>query len=180
MRSASTVKVHPGSHEVVLLDDGVTTVNPDGSSKRIVTLVRWALNTEGRDALMQTRLPAGGRVNVLEAYAVKKNGERQDASSTQGGMVRFRGLEVGSITVLQYAHYAPPPRFLPNEYVDHWQFQGVNAQVELSRWRLVLPKDRALNVETHGPVSSSSEVSASPRCGRSRSRARRRCSPSRR
>jgi tetratricopeptide (TPR) repeat protein len=154
VRAADKIKVHPGSHYVVLVDDEVTTVNADGSSKRIVTFVAQAATTEGRDALIQHKLPPGGRVNVIEAYALKKNGERQEASSIQGGVVRFRGFEVGSIAVLQYTHYAPAPRFLPNEYVEQWRFQSLNAQVEMSRWRLILPKDRALNVETRGPVQS--------------------------
>ena len=158
IRSAEKVTVHPGSHVVVLLDEEVTTVNPDGSSKRIVTSVEQAVNTEGRDALIQARLPKGGRVTVLEAYAVKKDGERQEASSMTGGTVRFRGLEVGSIVVLQYAHYAPPPRFLPNEFVGQWRFQKVSAQVESSRWWLVLPRERKLKVEVRGSIGQKSET----------------------
>ncbi len=73
-------------------------------------------------------------------------------------MVRFRSFEVGSIAVLQFAHYAPAPAFLPNEYVEQWHFQQPSAQVEASRWRLVLPKDRVLNVETRGPVERAAEV----------------------
>jgi predicted Zn-dependent protease len=158
VQSAASVKVHAGSHVVVLLDDEVVTVNADGSSKRIVTLVSQAVTTDGRDTMIQARLPASGKVAVLEAYAVRKSGERQDASSITGGLVRFRGLEVGSITVVQYAHFAPAPRFLPNEYVQEWHFQATNAQVESSRWRLVMPPGRDLTVQTHGPVERSTEV----------------------
>src|SRR5262249_6304733 len=112
--------------------------------------------TEGRDALIQASIPMG-RVNVIEAYAIKKNGQRQEASSIERGSVRFRSFEVGSIAVLQYAHYAPAPQFLPNEFVQQWRFQAPSAQVELSRWRIVLPKDRALNVETRGPIQRAAE-----------------------
>jgi tetratricopeptide (TPR) repeat protein/transglutaminase-like putative cysteine protease len=157
VRSADKVEVHPGSHSVVLLDDEVTTVNPDGSSKRVVTTVTQAVTTEGRDAILQAHLPRG-KVTVLDAYSLRKDGERQEASSIADGLVRFRGLEVGSITVLQYVHYAPPPRFLPNEYVEQWRFQGVSAQIESSRWWLVLPRERALNVELRGPVEQKAEV----------------------
>jgi tetratricopeptide (TPR) repeat protein/transglutaminase-like putative cysteine protease len=158
VRSADHVTVHPGSHLVVLLDDEVTTVNPDGSSKRVVTQVARAVNTEGRDALIHSRLPTHGKVKVLEAYSIKKGGERQEASSVGAGSLRFRSLDVGSIVVEQYVHYTPPPRFLPNEYVEQWKFQSINAQVELSRWRLVTAKDRELNVELRGPVERKSEI----------------------
>ncbi len=72
--------------------------------------------------------------------------------------MRFRNFEVGSIAVLQYAYYAPPPRFLPNEFVAQWRFQTPSAQEETTRWRLVLPKDKALNVETRGPIERREEV----------------------
>jgi tetratricopeptide (TPR) repeat protein len=157
IKSAATVKVHPGSHAVALLQDGVTTVNSDGSTKRIVTMVMEAVTTDGRDALIQAHVPAG-RATVLEAYAISKSGARQDAASIQGGIVRFRGLEVGSITVIQYAHFATAQRFLPNEYAGEWRFSAVNTQIEASRWRLVLPKDRALNVEVRGPVERGEEI----------------------
>jgi tetratricopeptide (TPR) repeat protein len=158
VRSAEKVKPHSGSQLAVLMDDEVTTVNPDGSSKRVVTHVAQAFNTDGRDALISARLPQSGKLTVLEAYSVSKSGERQEASSISAGNVRFRSLDVGSITVLQYVHYAPAAKFLPNEYVETWNFQVMNAQVESSRWRLVLPRERALNVELRGPVESTSEV----------------------
>jgi tetratricopeptide (TPR) repeat protein/transglutaminase-like putative cysteine protease len=158
VRSADKVKVHAGSHLVVLLDDEVTAVNPDGSSKRIVTQVMQAVSTDGRDALIQAPLPTSGRLNVMEAYSIRKGGERQEASSIQGGVVRFRSLEVGSITVMQYTHFAPPPRFLPTEYVGQRPFQAVNGQVQAARWRLVLPKDRALDVAVRGPIEHGAEV----------------------
>ncbi len=160
IRSADKVKVHPGSHEIVLLDDEVTTVNPDGSSKRIITMVAKAVTTEGRDALIQASIPSR-RVTSLEAYSVKKNGERQEASSIQGGTVRFRGLEVGSIAVLKYAYYAPPPGFLPNEYVGKWLFQAPNAQVE----QLAVAPRAA---EGQGPQRGDARPDRAPRGGRRR------------
>jgi tetratricopeptide (TPR) repeat protein len=158
VRSAAHVKVHPGSHVVVLLDDQVSTVNADGSNKAIVTRVSQAVTTTGRDALIQAPLHASGRVVVTEAYAIQKNGERQDAASIQGGIIRFRNLDVGSITVLKYASFAPRRRFLPNEYASEQHFQMANAQIESSRWRIVLPKDHTLQAETRGPVERAEEV----------------------
>jgi transglutaminase-like putative cysteine protease/tetratricopeptide (TPR) repeat protein len=158
VRSVDKITVNPGSHVVMLIEDEVTTVNPDGSSKRVITNVAQAVTTEGRDALIQARLPGYGKVTVLDAYAISKDGERHEASSITNGTIRFRGFEVGSISVLQYVHYAPPPRFLPNEYAAQWRFQRVNAQIEQSRWAVALPKDRALQIELRGPVEQSAEV----------------------
>ncbi|MEP7120022.1 MAG: transglutaminase domain-containing protein [Byssovorax sp.] len=159
VRSAERVTVHPGSHYVVLLDDEVTTVNADGSSRRIVTFVAQAITTEGRDALIQARLPGSGKVRMIESYAVRKDGERQEVSSLTGGMVRYRNLDVGSIVVRQYVHYAPPPSFLPNEYAStRFSFQQMNAQVEKARWCLILGKERTLNLRKRGEVETKHET----------------------
>jgi tetratricopeptide (TPR) repeat protein len=159
VRSAEHVVVHPGSHYVVLLDDEVTTVNADGSSRRIVTFVGQAITTEGRDALIQARLPGSGKVRMIESYAVRKDGERQEVSSLTGGMVRYRNLDVGSIVVRQYVHYAPPPPFLPNEYAaQRFSFQQQNAQVEKARWCLILGKERTLNQHKRGDVEIKHET----------------------
>ncbi len=159
VRSADTVVVHPGSHYVVLLEDEVTTVNPDGSSRRIETFVAQALTTEGRDALIQAHLPTSGKVRMIESYAVRKDGERQEVSSLTGGMVRYRNLDIGSVVVRQFVHYAPPPPFLPNEYAaQRFSFQQQNAQVEKARWVLILGKDRSLNVRKRGDVDEKHET----------------------
>lgn len=157
IRAGDKIEPHPGSHYVVLLDDEVTTVHPDGSSKRVITVVSRVANTEGRDALIQARLPTRGKVTVREAYSVRKDGERQEASSITGGLVRFRGLDVGSTTVISYVHYAPPSRFLPNEFVADWRFSRVNAEVAAARWTLVMPKDRPLKVELRGTIQQKRE-----------------------
>jgi tetratricopeptide (TPR) repeat protein len=159
VRSADHLTIHPGSHYVVLLDDEVTTVNADGSSRRIVTYVAQAITTEGRDTLIQARLPTSGKVRMIESYAVRKDGERQEVSSLTGGMVRYRNLDVGSIVVRQYVHYAPPPPFLPNEYASQrFNFQQMNAQVEKARWCLILGKERTLNLHKRGDVETKRET----------------------
>lgn len=158
VRSASRVVPHAGSHYVVLLDDEVTTVNSDGSSRNIVTFVAQALNTEGRDALIQVRLPGSGKVRMVESYAIRKDGERQEVSSLSGGILRYRNLDVGSIVVRQFVHYAPPQPFLPNEYASQFSFQQLNAQVESSRWRLILDRGRKLNVFKRGAVESTTAI----------------------
>ena len=111
--SAGKISVDPGSHFAVLLDDDVTEVNADGSSKRMVTIVRQALTENGRDAIIQAKLPGFGRVKVLDAYSLKHGGDRQEASSVSNALVRFRSLDIGSIVVLRYVHYSPAGRFPP-------------------------------------------------------------------
>lgn len=141
-----------GSQVVFLLDDEVTDVHADGSSTRVVTTVEKAVNDQGRDALTQASVPTQGRVKLLKAYAVSKDGERQEASSVRNGVFRFRKLQVGSTVVLQYIHYAPAAHFLPNEFISDWSFESAAREHVLSHWTLVLPKDRVLHVWINGDV----------------------------
>ncbi|MFZ9887895.1 MAG: hypothetical protein ACO3JL_10370, partial [Myxococcota bacterium] len=155
--NASNIARLPGAQVLMLLDDEVTEVNQEGSAKRIVTHVSLALNKQGADDLIRASIPTSGKQRILQAYSIKPNGERQEASSIRHGTVRFRSLEVGSIVVLQYVHYARPQSFLPNHYVGDWYFQGVARQSERSRWVLVLPEDRHLSVSVQGQVASREE-----------------------
>jgi cellulose synthase operon protein C len=153
--AAARCEVFAGSQAVLLLDHEVTEIGNDGSAKRIVTEVTRAESIQAVDGLTKVDLPRSGTLRVLQAYALSPRGERQEASSIQGSTLRFRKLEPGSITVLQYTHYQPPGAFLPNHFAETWMLQGVRAQHENSTWVLVYPKTRHLTVETKGEVKSS-------------------------
>ncbi|MBX3275886.1 MAG: hypothetical protein KF729_36850 [Sandaracinaceae bacterium] len=148
---ALAVEVDPGAHTVLLLDDEVTTVQEDGSARRRVTQVSLAATTTGRDELIQSRVPPGAR--VLRAFSVDPDGRRQEASSIRGGVIRFRGLVVGSRVAVQYAWHAPPPRFLPNHFVGSWYFQGPHRQLGVARWVLQVPAGRELALYVNGPIT---------------------------
>jgi transglutaminase-like putative cysteine protease len=135
---------------VLVLDDEVTTVQQDGSSMRRITQVHLAVTTDGRDALIRNRVPSNAR--ILQAFSVSPDGERQEASSIRGGVIRFRGLETGSRVVLQYVFHDPPPRFLPNHFVSSWLFQGLHRQLGEARWVVQVPAGRELAVHVQGPV----------------------------
>jgi cellulose synthase operon protein C len=155
--SADSVTPRSGAHVVTLLEDEVTEVSQEGTAKRVVTQVSLAVSEAGRDQLIQARVPSDGRVRILSAYSMGIGGERQEASSIRGGIVRFRQLTAGSVVVLQYVHYAHSKRFLPNHFVAERYLQGVNRQVVSSRWTLILPKDRHLSVDVHKDVQQREE-----------------------
>ncbi len=147
---AMEVEVDPGAHTVLLLDDEVTTVQQDGSARHRITQVSLATTTTGRDELIQNRVPASAR--VLRAFSVDPAGRRQEASSIRGGVIRFRGLDVGSKVVLQYVYHSAPPQFLPNHYVGSWLFQGVHRQLGVARWVVQIPAGRELAMHVQGPI----------------------------
>jgi tetratricopeptide (TPR) repeat protein len=146
------LKAHPGAQAALLMDHEVTEVNADGSARRVVTQVAQAVDEKGRDGLTHERLPMQGQLKILRAYSLTDKGERQEASSIRGGEVRFRNLQIGSKTVVQYIHYMPQGHFLPNAFATQWYFQTVGRQHEDSTWVVVLPRGRKVHVEIVGPV----------------------------
>jgi hypothetical protein len=118
----------------------------------VVTEVNLALDERGRDLMTHEVTPTHGAVKMLHAYAVDEKGERQEASSIRTGEVRFRNLQVGSRTVLQYIHYMPAPRFLPGAFMSAWYFQSAGRQHEDSTWVLVLPRGRHFHEQITGAV----------------------------
>jgi transglutaminase-like putative cysteine protease/tetratricopeptide (TPR) repeat protein len=152
VRGAPTVQALPGSYTVLLLDHEVVEIENDGSSKRTVTRVTRAENQQGVDRLTRVSLPGSGSRKVLRAYALSPQGERQEASSIQETAVRFRKLEPGSITVLQYLHYQPSGAFLPNHFAETHYFQSPRDQLENVSWVLVHGKARKLEVAVKGNV----------------------------
>jgi tetratricopeptide (TPR) repeat protein len=152
LQGASSVKALPGSNTLMLLDQEVVEIGNDGSARRTITAVTRAENQQGVDQLIRVNLPTYGARKVLCAYALSASGERQEASSIQDDAVRFRKLETGSITVLQYVLYQPSGPFLPNHYTAVHDFQRQDSQLEKATWVVVHDKDRELQVAIHGAV----------------------------
>ncbi len=144
----------PGSNIVRIIDHQVNEVNADGSSRAIVTLVQQAVNQRGRDQLISFSVPSRF-TRILDAHSITPKGETQEASSITNGKIRFRSLEVGSITVVQYLTHTPPGSFLPNHYVATFWFSGMQVDVRDSTWVAITPKDRPLFRDIQGQVKES-------------------------
>lgn len=141
-----------GAQMALLLDHEVTEIAADGSARRLVTKVTQALDDKGRDAMTLERLPPGGSLKILRAYALDEKGERHEASSIRGTELRFRNLQPGSKTVLQYLHRTRGGAFLPGAFATEWSFQQTTADVERSTWVVVLPRGGTLHHEFVGHV----------------------------
>jgi tetratricopeptide (TPR) repeat protein len=128
---------------VTIFDHEATEVFGDGSSRAVATLVKLAVNQRGRDEMISANVPASAR--ILDAHSITPGGESQDASSIKNGTIRFRKLDVGSVTVVQYVvHNTRERSFLPNHYVGNFTFSGLHHDVRESTWILLTPKGRPL------------------------------------
>ncbi|HEY4220803.1 MAG TPA: transglutaminase domain-containing protein, partial [Myxococcota bacterium] len=141
----------PGSNVINIIDHEVVEVNADGSSRAVITQVMQAVNQRGRDQLITSEVPRG-ETRILDAHSITPSGESQEASSIANGTIRFRNLDVGSITVVQYMTHRGSAGFLPNHYVATWWFSQIQHDVRDATWILVMPKDRKLVRDIQGDV----------------------------
>jgi tetratricopeptide (TPR) repeat protein len=152
IQDAPKVEVFPGASHVYLLDDEVAMVNVDGSVRRVVTMVVRIEDDQGRDLFSSVGMPGSGRVRVLRAFSVDKDGKRHEVSSIRDRRARYQDLAAGSILVLQFRHDEGRSRFLQNHWSSTWRFQQVSGQVERARWTAFVPKERNLNVYKRGNI----------------------------
>ena len=136
VETRATVKPGPGANTVLLLDEEVVSVKADGSTASVTTQVAHILSVDGRDRYTHLNLGGRGRTRILHAYAVDPDGQRVDAASTTGNVIRFRKLEVGTTVVLQYRRDAGPEGFLSSAFVQQWNAQEANAHYAESRFIL--------------------------------------------
>jgi hypothetical protein len=138
----------PAAQVQLLLDDTVTQVNADGSTKAVVTSVERALNQQGRDGVMHIALPGKSKNRVLKAFAISPDGERTEASSVTNGDVRFRSLEVGSVVVLQYVSYGPRGESAAEgQFFTANDFGAINWHIDHSRWVVLTEHGRPVSVD---------------------------------
>ena len=135
-----------------LLDHEVCELKPDGSSTEVVTQVVHALNKKGRDNMTKYKIPAMGRIRILHAYAVSPKGKTNEASSIRGRTIRFRNLDVGSTTVVQYQRETPPSKYLSGYFSQMWSFQGNASQYVNSTYILWAPAAVKVSESWRGEV----------------------------
>ena len=155
---AGQVTPHPGAQALMALDQAVVRVNDDGSSKWYITEVKRVVNDTGRDILINENLPYAGSVKILKAYSLDPDGVRQEASSIRGSQIRFRQLEQGSVTVVQYIHYSPAPHFLDNQFLGEWYLQTTYYQMLHSELRLIYDPKREMIFDIQGTVEEKTET----------------------
>jgi cellulose synthase operon protein C len=136
---AAGTKVRPGASRYVILDHAVYVLRADGSASQYVTLVTRAETTGGRDAMTSHKTGRSARVRL--AYAITAEGKRIEASSLRDGVIRFRELGVGAVTVIQFRRDSKPPPFLSGSRADNFNFDGVNEQRGTVRWIVWRPSN---------------------------------------
>ena len=150
IKKAAEFKASDAAHTLFVLDHAVCKINSDGSSKWYITEVNKALNDEGRDSMMTVYMPYSGRKKMLSAYSVDSSFKRSEASSVSDYEIRFRQLNKGDYTVVQYVHYRPAQRFLENHFSSQWFFQSPLHHVMYSEWNVLYDEKEKINIDVYG------------------------------
>lgn len=153
--AAASTKTIDGASILWILDHEVTRLMPDGTTKRVVTIIRSPLDSAGRDSLGEMKLPRRGLLKVLDAYVLDKRGRRQEVTSLHGRKVRFPKVEEGAVVVVQYRHIQRPSGYLKEHLASSWTFQHSLGQVKEAAWVLAIPPQRKLSVSLQGKIEHS-------------------------
>ncbi|HNW82059.1 MAG TPA: transglutaminase domain-containing protein [bacterium] len=150
IKRSGSITPDDGAETLLVYDHAICKINSDGSSKWFVTEVNKALNDAGRDSMISSFLPYDGRKKILKAYAVSSDMKKTEASSVSAYEIKFRQLNKGDYTVVQYVHYKPAPVFLENYFVENWYVQSPMRHVFYSEWNLLYPKDKKISIDIIG------------------------------
>jgi len=142
-------EAHAEADVVFLLDDEITHVFSDGSSKHRVRQIHLVLTENGRRAFDHYRVPNSPTFRLDVAEVIQPDGSRQEAATIEPGVIHFPSLQPGSVLHVAYRHARSSSSWMEDHYDENFAFQGANP-VQQARWVLALPADKQLAVLRRG------------------------------
>jgi|GEM_PF-6515324 len=138
---------YPGADSILVLDNGVTLINPDGSAVRYYHLLTGVLTEEGVERESEIRISAG--YELLKLRTIKPNGEILEPIDATGNVIQVPGLAPGDMVELEYFAFVPPSPMGKNGFSNnlYFAFQGANQPFVKSEYTLIHQKDMDVFVE---------------------------------
>lgn len=142
IKVAPSRSAYPADPAVILLNDEVVVVHPEGGYEVLGTQVVKVLNKQGVDNFKEMRLPG----YVEKAVVIKPNGTQIKADIASGEVV-FKTLEENDIIFIKTrGQYIEGGYFLHHYYQTSY-FESTHP-VLLTRYALVTPDDMKLTIKT--------------------------------
>lgn len=158
MRHDVSAEDFPRTHSVLVLDEAIDLVYPDGSSLSYVHMVRKILTQQGVDDRGKDRIPG----ELITARTIKPDGTILEPITQAGGLVEFPGVEPGCWLDIAYIvrNEAGPRRTLDGNrfyFVD----KDLVEPFAISRWVMIAPADMKFNFAYHnlGPEDEGVTIS---------------------
>ncbi|MBW1870647.1 MAG: DUF3857 domain-containing protein, partial [Deltaproteobacteria bacterium] len=139
------LSAYPQAKAVFLLDDHVTHLFQDGSSKHLVHQIYFIRAEKGMREFNHFRVPASSSFRLEVAETIQPNGNRQEATSIRRGVIHFPSLEPGSILHVAYRYESSSLSWMQDHFAMNFNFQGPHPCLN-ARWVLVMPADKPLKI----------------------------------
>jgi cellulose synthase operon protein C len=140
---------HPEAEAIFLLDDHVTHVFRDGSSKHQVRQIYLIRNEKGQKSFGQFSVPSAASFRLEIAETIQPDGSRQEATSIRNGVIHFPSLQPGSVLHVAYHYDQSANSWMEDHFAMSFSFQETVPSLR-ARWVLVLPKEKSLKIKKNG------------------------------
>lgn len=140
---------YPTDPVLIVLDDDVTVIHPEGGYETLRTLVVKILNKQGIDNYKEMQLSG----YIEKAIVMKPNGTQVKADISDDGDVVFKTLEENDIVFVKWrSQYIESGYFLHHYY--NTAFFETRYPVILSRYALVTPDNRPMTITTQSMTNT--------------------------
>jgi len=156
IKAAPPKSAYPNDAVVILLDDKVSIVHPEGGSEVTSSFLVKVLNKQGIDSYKELQLSG----YIEKAIVIKPNGTQVKAD-VSGGEVVFKTLEENDIVFVKWKNqYIEGGYFLHHYYETN--FFETSHPVLIARFAVVAPNDYKMTIKTqlmpNEPQKTSTEL----------------------
>jgi cellulose synthase operon protein C len=142
---------YPDAEAVFLLDDQVTHLYKDGSSRHLVHQIYQVRTEKGQRYFNNFPVPSGSSFRLEVAETIQPDGTRQEATSIRRGVIFFPSLQPGSILHVAYRYETSSLSWMQDEFGMNFNFQSKYPS-RRARWVLVMPADKNLKILVRGDL----------------------------
>ncbi|HUU03835.1 MAG TPA: transglutaminase domain-containing protein [Myxococcota bacterium] len=142
---------YPEAETVFLLDDQITHLYKDGSSRHLVHQIYQVRTEKGQRNFNKFRVPSASSFRLEVAETIQPDGTRQEATSIRRGVIHFPSLQPGSILHVAFRYETSSLSWMQDEFAMNYNFQGQYPS-QRARWVLVMPADKKLTILIRGKL----------------------------
>jgi tetratricopeptide (TPR) repeat protein len=154
---------HPDAESVFMLDDHISHVFKDGSSKHLVRQIFLVRTEKGQRYFNHFRVPSSPSFRLEIAETIQPDGSRQEATSMRRGVIHFPSVEPGSLVHVAYRYEQSSSSWMDDHFAMNFNFQD-RYPGKKARWVLVLPKSKELKLLKKGDfIQENQEILADQR-----------------
>lgn len=143
IKAAPPKSAYPNDAVVVLLDDKLSIIHPEGGSESLNTFIVKILNKQGIDSYKELQLSG----YIEKAIVIKPNGTQVKADISDEGEVVFKTLEENDIVMVKWKNQYIEGGYFLNHYYETNYFE-TSHPILMTRFAVVAPDDYKMTIKT--------------------------------